>query len=271
MSVAPTATVGGMHLVQFSTGAGSAEVALRVYAEHGAATVLLTADTGVEDEDNWRYAREIVALMPDATWTILKDGRTPMQVGRDARCVPNNRMAVCSRVLKRELIRAHLDANYDPAIDIVYLGYDWTEDNRMEAATKPWLPWQVRCPLMDPPYLTKSQILDMHRDRYGIEPCRLYTAGFSHANCGGGCVRAGQSDWRRLLFWNPDRYAEWEAEEEPTRDLLGKDVAILRHRSGPDEGTALSLRSYREQLTTNSLDFDTEDPSACGCDPWVTA
>ena len=49
------------HLVQFSTGAGSAEVAWRVVAEHGAAdTVLLTADTLAEDEDNWRFAKDVV-------------------------------------------------------------------------------------------------------------------------------------------------------------------------------------------------------------------
>src|SRR5580658_11077551 len=50
------------HLVQFSTGAASAEVAWRVVAEHGSDdVVLLTADTLVEDADNWRFAEEIVA------------------------------------------------------------------------------------------------------------------------------------------------------------------------------------------------------------------
>ena len=48
------------HLVQFSTGVASAEVAWRLVAEHGPAdVVLLTADTRVEDEDNWRFGREV--------------------------------------------------------------------------------------------------------------------------------------------------------------------------------------------------------------------
>src|SRR5690349_7153533 len=116
-----------VHLVQFSTGAGSAEVAWRGVAEHGPeAVVLLTADTLVEDEDNWRFAREVVDQL-GCHWEILADGRTPMQVGRDVRVVPNNRMAVCSRVLKRDLLRSHLEANYDPADSIIYLGFDWTE------------------------------------------------------------------------------------------------------------------------------------------------
>jgi 3'-phosphoadenosine 5'-phosphosulfate sulfotransferase (PAPS reductase)/FAD synthetase len=115
------------HLVQFSTGAGSAEVAWRVIEAHGAeSTILLTADTLAEDEDNWRFAREVVDRL-GCRWDVLADGRTPMQVGRDERVVPNDRMAVCSKILKRELLRKHIDATYDPADTVIYLGFDWTE------------------------------------------------------------------------------------------------------------------------------------------------
>ena len=207
--------------------------------------------------------------MPGVEWVVLKDGRTPMQAGRDARCVPNNRMAVCSRVLKRELIRGYLDEHFDPATSIVYLGYDWSEEDRRAQAAAPWEPWQVECPLMDPPKMDKRQILDSLRNR-GITPPRLYALGFSHANCGGACVRGGQVDWRRLLFWNPARYAEWESEEEATRALLGKDVSILRDRRDErdKEGVAMSLREYRERLTADATLFDPEDAGGCGCDPW---
>ena len=76
------------HLVQFSTGAGSAEVACRVVAEHGAAdTALLTANTLVEDEDNWRFAQEVVERL-GCEWVLLADGRTPMQMGRDVKVCP---------------------------------------------------------------------------------------------------------------------------------------------------------------------------------------
>jgi hypothetical protein len=259
-----------VHLVQFSTGGASAEVALRVWEKAqkaGERVVLVTADTTVEDEDNWRFAREVVALMPGVEWVILCDGRTPMQAGRDARCVPNNRMAVCSRVLKRELIRKYLDQTFDPATSIVYLGYDWSEEDRLEQATAPWEPWTVECPLMEAPKLDKRQILDRLAAR-GITPPRLYATGASHANCGGACVRGGQVEWRRLLFWNRDRYLEWEAEEEETRTMLGKDVAILRHRSGPLDGEAWSLRDFRLAIEGGSL-FDTDDEGGCGCDPWT--
>jgi hypothetical protein len=256
------ASVSDKHLVQFSTGAASAEVAWRVVAEHGAAnTILLTADTRAEDEDNWRFGQEVADRL-GCEWVRIADGRTPMQAGRDERCVPNNRMAVCSRILKRELLDRYRAEHFNPAETIVYLGYDWTEPHRVEAARKHWAPWRVECPLTGPPYLWKGQILDLFRAR-GIEPPRLYGYGFAHANCGGACVRGGQAQWSLLLQVNRGRYLEWEAEEEATRVLLGKDVSILRDRSGGDR--PLTLAGFRERLERQPSLFDAEDWGACGC------
>jgi hypothetical protein len=227
------------HLVQFSTGAASAEVAWRVVEQHGPQdVVLLTADTKAEDDDNWRFAQQVADRL-GCEWVRLADGRTPMQVGRDLRCVPSNRMAVCSRVLKRELLDRYRAEHFDPDDTVVYLGYDWTEMHRVEAAAKHWAPWTVRCPLTEPPHLWKEQILDLFRKR-GIEPPRLYAMAFQHANCGGACVRGGQAQWELLLRVNRPRYLQWEEEEEETRNMLGKDVSILRDRTKPkvvSEGT----------------------------------
>lgn len=299
-------------IVQFSTGAGSAEVAFRAHAT-GDPVVLLTADTMVEDDDNWRFAYQCVEQMPGVQWIILANGRTPMQVGRDHRCVPNNRMAVCSRILKRELLRDFMDANYDPADSIVCMGFDWTEEHRYtasvsrvtcakcrkanakhcdehrlidcdarpvkpdsdrycpepitEAHVHPWAPWAVDAPLMHPPLLEKWDVLGRLRGR-GIEPPRLYAQGFSHANCGGACVRGGQADWELLLRVNRPRYLEWEAEEHETRVMLGKNVSILRDRTNSDRrthGRPLSLAAFRERLDSQPELFDTEEWGACGC------
>jgi hypothetical protein len=254
-----------IHVVQFSTGLGSAEVARRAVDLYGRGNVdLLTADTLVEDEDNWRFADETVDhLGMRDRWTILADGRTPMQAGRDARVVPNNRMAVCSRVLKRDLLRRHIEETYDPAETVILLGFDWTEPNRHTAAVPLWKPFTADSPLMHPPYVHKPMLAQQWRDR-GIEPPRLYAQGFSHANCGGACVRGGQAQWQLLLTVNRPRYLEWEAEEEKTRDLLGKNVAILRDRSDGDL-TPLSLRRFRERIETQPGLFDTDDWGACGC------
>jgi hypothetical protein len=254
----------GRRIVQFSTGVGSAEVARREVETYGAANVvLLTADTRAEDPDNWRFAHEVVDSLGSVQWVILADGRTPMQVGRDHRVVPNNRMAVCSRVLKRELLRDWVDDHCDPARDVIVLGFDWTEGHRLAQAAPHWEPFQVAAPLCEPPYLTKAQLLDRFRS-IGIEPPRLYAAGFSHANCFGACVRGGQAQWERLLRTNAAVYARWEAEEERTRTMLGKDVSILRDRT---RGILrpLTLRVFRERLEAQPSLFDTDDEGACGC------
>jgi hypothetical protein len=224
--------------------------------------VLLTADTLVEDQDNWRFATEVVNRL-GCRWERLAHGRTPMQVGRDHRCVPNNRMAVCSRILKRELLRRHLDAHYDPAGSVVYLGFDWTEPERHEQSIEHWKPWTVRSPLLDPPYLAKPDLLALFRRR-GIEPPRLYAQGFHHANCGGACVRGGQAQWRLLLTVNRERYLEWEAEENATRAELGKDVSILRDRTA-GALRPLPLTEFRKRIETQPALFDSDDWGACGC------
>lgn len=251
------------HLVQYSTGAGSAEVAWRVVERFGAENVvLLSADTLAEDPDNWRFAREVADRL-GCRWTILADGRTPMQVGRDERCVPNNRMAVCSKILKRKLLRQHIEEHYDPATSVVYIGYDWTEEHRIKAAWPQWAPYKVAAPLTEQPLLMKEQMLDLFRAR-GIEPPALYAQGFAHANCGGACVRGGQGSWLKLLEANPSRYLEWEAEERKTRDVLGKDVAILRDRRG-GKTRPMTLEEFRQRNEARSIEVDRNDLGACGC------
>lgn len=255
------------HVVQFSTGAGSAEVAYRVAAEHGNDDLyLLTADTLVEDEDNWRFAREVVddLNLPRENWIVLADGRTPMQVGRDHKCVPNNRMAVCSRVLKRELLRAWIDENCDPQDSIIYLGYDWAEPERYDRAVPLWAPYTIACPLIEPPYVGKPELLATFREVRGIEPPRLYAMGFHHANCGGACVRGGQAQWALLLRTRPFTYHVWEGEEELTRQEIGKDVSILRDRTS-GTSTPLTLKAFRERIETQPALFDADDWGACGC------
>lgn len=116
---------------------------------------------------------------------------------------------------------------------------------------------------MEPPFLWKPDLLELFRKR-GIEPPRLYAQGFAHANCGGACVRGGQAQWELLLRVNRPLYLEWEAEEEKTRQLLGKDVSILRDRTD-NTSTPLPLLGFRERLEDQPALFDTDDWGSCGC------
>jgi hypothetical protein len=99
----------------------------------------------------------------------------------------------------------------------------------------------------------------------GIEVPRLYKLGFSHNNCGGFCVRAGQGHFAKLLETMPERYIEHEIREEALRDLLGKDVSILRRQRKGVKQT-LTLRQLHDELRGGKTDeIDMFDIGGCGC------
>lgn len=246
----------------FSSGAGSWAAARRVAEAHGTGDLFLVfSDVLGEDEDNYRFLREAAAdVGGELVW--LKEGRTIWQVFRDERFLGNTRIASCSKLLKQRPARRWLNAHCDPADTTVYVGIDWTEEHRMAAVRKAHDPFLVEAPMLAPPLLSKADVLAAMRAR-GLEPPRLYALGFQHANCGGGCVRAGQTQFAHLLRVMPERYAEWEREEQGVRDHLEADVSILRDRTG---GTLkpLTLRALRERLQAGEPQ-DAFDWGGCGC------
>jgi hypothetical protein len=272
------------HVVMFSSGAGSWAAARRVADEHGFDDLwLVFSDVSMEDEDNYRFLIEAAAdifnlpttsitecracqrdlrhHLPQLVW--LKDGRHIWQVFKDDAFLGNTRLANCSKFLKQRPARTWLDANCDPATTTVYIGIDWSEQHRMAAVERNYLPFRAAAPLCSPPYVEKADILADLRSR-GIEPPRLYDLGFAHANCGGGCVRAGQGQFAHLLKVLPERYLWWEQNEEDLRQHLDKDVAILRDRRG-GKTVPLTLRAFRERHEAQPEQTDLLDIGGCGC------
>jgi hypothetical protein len=273
----------------FSSGAGSWAAARRIADEHGTDDLtLLFADVLGEDEDNYRFLVEAAAdifdvklpkswrrldgkpkvqrewaaeWIPGLVW--LSEGRTIWDVFKDNRFLGNARLANCSKFLKQQPAREWLDANCDPADTTVYVGIDWTETHRLPAIERSYQPFTAKAPLTEKPYLNRDQVLGMLRRR-GIAPPRLYGMGFAHANCGGGCVRAGQGQFAVLLKQMPERFAEWERNEQELREHLGKDVSILRDRTG---GTVvpLTLTAFRERAESKPEQIDLFDIGGCGC------
>lgn len=251
------------HVVMFSGGVGSWATARRVAERHGTERLtLLFADTLMEDEDTYRFLRAAAANV-GGNFVQLADGRDIWQVFRDVRFLGNSRIDPCSRVLKRELMRKWVDANCDPATTTVYVGIDWTEQHRARRYSQYWEPYQVECPLTEPPLIDKADML-AQAEAEGLPRQRLYDMGFAHANCGGGCVKAGQAQFELLLRTMPDRYAWWERNEEQLRADLGADVAILTDRTG---GTRrpLTLREFRHRLEQQPSLFDADEWGACSC------
>jgi len=259
------------HVVPFSSGLGSWAAAKRVAERHGTDDLwLIFADVkgtnpsphAGEDEDNYRFLKEAAADV-GGTLVWLNEGRDIWQVFHDNRFLGNSRLANCSKFLKQQPCREWLDANCDPGDTIVYLGIDWTETNRMSAIERAYLPFKAQAPLTEPPYLDKADVQAMCVAA-GMEIPRLYKAGFPHANCGGGCVRAGQAQFELLLREHPARYAYWEAHEQELRDYLDADVAILRDRAGGTV-TPLTLHRFRERIESQPAMFDALDFGGCGC------
>ena len=287
-------------VVMLSSGAGSWAAAKRVAERHGTdGLTLLFADTLIEDEDNYRFLIEasadvfgvtglpewllrpdlppiddllarrslLLALaeyamdaIPGLEWIVER--RDPWQVFKDVRFLGNTRVDPCSRILKRELLRKWLDDTHEPDATVVYLGFDWSEIHRMERAAKHWEPWAVEAPMCERPYMSKRDALAWLRSE-GIEPPRLYAAGFQHANCGGFCVKGGQAHFATLLRFDRDRYLYHEQKEEELREYLGSDVAIMRDRTGGDV-KPLTMREFRERQE-QQLGFDEMDFGSCSC------
>ena len=219
------------HVVSFSTGLSSAITVERVIERYGREnTIIVFMDTKIEDDDNYRFMDDCRSRWGEII--VLADGRDPYQVARDAQIIPNNKIAPCTFALKIKLFVRYVESIKDEFV--IHIGYDYSEVHRCEATTRNYgaRGWKVDYPLLWKPieFRPYSQVC---RDDWGIEPPRMYAMGYSHANCGGKCVKQGWGDWLRTLINFPERYAaaeQWECEmrNHPVR----KDYAILKDQSG---------------------------------------
>lgn len=252
------------HIVFYSSGIDSFCAAKRVVEEQGADSVtLLFADTLTEDEDNYRFLFESCrALEMEQRLTVVAEGRDVFQLWHDEKAISNNRMPFCSRKLKREICKRWVSGCYAPNDVVLYFGFGWHEPHRLKSAQQFWLGYQVEAPLLSPPFLDKYGQLNEARN-LGLRPPRLYDLGFAHANCGGGCVRAGQAHWQHLYRVLPHVFERWESEEKLIRQKTGKPIAILtRNQQGVK--TPFPLSELKKQIESNGQ-LDLWDWGGCGC------
>lgn len=256
------------YVVMFSGGIGSWAAARRIVDQHGPEQVVClfsdvrgnTQDEHIgEDEDTYRFIDDAIQNL-GCRYVRVADGRDIWQVFKDRKFLGNSRIASCSQELKQKPAREWLLANTKPEETTIVIGIDWSETHRIPAIVKAYAPYPVEFPMTQKPYLDKSQMIDWAKAQ-GIQPPRLYAMGFSHNNCGGGCVKAGQAQFRRLLDTMPDRFAVWEEKEEELRRFLGKDVSILREQEdNVRRPLPLSILRSREEAQCDLL-----DEGGCGC------
>lgn len=259
------------HVVMFSGGIGSWATAKLVAEEHGTDNLYLvfsdvkgfTDDPHIgEDEDTYRFIDDAAANV-GGTLIKLIDGRDIWQVFKDRKFLGNSRVAHCSFELKQKPARQWLVDNCKPKETIVYVGIDWTETHRLPAIVKNYKPWVAKAPLTEPPYKDKSELIDWAKSE-GLDTPRLYDLGFSHNNCGGGCVRAGQGQFKKLYEIMPDRYKVWEEKEQEVIAHIGKDVSILTEQV-KGEKRPLTLQELRRRIESQPTIIDDDDLGGCGC------
>lgn len=247
----------------FSGGIGSFFTAKRVIESYGRKNIiLLFTDTLIEDEDLYRFMDDASRFF-GVSVTKIADGRTPWEVFKDVRWLGNSRLAQCSHILKQKTAEKWIKAHFKPEECILYLGIDWTEEHRTKAPVKNWAPYQVGFPMCEEPFITKDEMLT-YLEHVNIEIPKLYKLGFSHNNCSGMCVRAGQGHFINLLKQLPERFEQLVNIEKDMQRFLDKDVTILkRTKNGIQEN--LSLEQLKIEYLERPEQLDLFDIGGCGC------
>lgn len=239
-----------MSSVVFYSGGICSHLAAKRWVQAGNSPTLLFSDTGVEDDDLYRFVSD------GAQWlgcelVIVKAEFSFEEMCIKQNALPNDRMPFCSRELKVEPAKKWLSDHAN--IQTIVVGLDWTETHRLPKVAARWGGYSVVAPMMDPPYKMKAQMID-EVESDGLPIPRLYTLGFPHNNCGGGCVRNGHKSWKMLHETLPERFGEWVKREQ----LLGGVHTFSRSRKG---GTSRPIAL--EEIVRGEV--DEHDFGGCGC------
>jgi hypothetical protein len=256
------------HLINISGGAASAVAAFRVVERYGTGGVVARfADVGSEDADVYRFLDdveraigiEIVRLHQGVdTWQLFE--QRGMWFALRGGCV-------ASYHLKRLPLKAHAESVGNPSTTTIYVGFDITEQDRIERLRKAGAPWQFDFPLTWPTPMLHCDLIDFLRRR-GIRPPSSYERGFSHANCGGACVLAGIGQWQLLLRDNPTLYEKAERHEQLMLNLMRQagrqETTILREQVNGEQ-RSLTLERLREETLSGKRRDLREGMRSCSC------
>ena len=262
-------------IVSYSGGLTSFEAGRRAMSMGYDSVEWWFCDTLSEDPDLYRFNRDVerllgVKIRRIVSPTLAAAASNPDPVPGaalwdlfDAQgMIANTRADLCSRIAKRELFRATLNAECDPSETVVIIGMDEINDcDRIKSCTRAFLPWQTAYPLIDP-VIFKDEIAEWLSER-GVRQPALYDAGAPHNNCGGFCVKAGLGQFAWLLATYPERYAYHERREREFRERTGKDVAILRDRRG-GETRPQTLEAFRGRIEAGEA-FPMKGGDSCSC------
>lgn len=257
-----------VHVVSFSTGLSSALMTERVIQRYGKKAVkIVFMDTLQEDSDNYRFAGELKKRWKGVEFITITEGRNPYEVFSQENIIPNSLIAPCTFRLKIQPFTKWLKEQLKHGEVTVHIGYSVEELHRCEATKKNYekLGAQVDFPLLWQP-IDYRPFSEVCRNDLKIEPPIMYQQGYSHANCGGLCVKQGQGDWIRTLVTRPEAYAMAESWETQMREReTNRGYAILKEvKNGTT--SPLTLRELRERYQSkNAGQFDFTEVNCIHC------
>lgn len=216
--------------------------------------VLYFNDTGWEHPDLHRFLNDLSVFL-DHPIVHDNDGRDVEMVAYDQHAIPNNRLPFCSHTLKAQRLQRYCQDG-----DVLLFGIGANERHRAKRIKEVYeivsvnraITVSLRFPLIEF-YIDDIAIAQFYK-KHAIETPELYKLGFSHNNCGGGCVRSSKKQWLHLLQVQPETYAERERFEREIAEHFGKRMTILKD---------MSLERLR-------LQYQAKQPIELGQEPDVT-
>lgn len=243
------------YVVLFSTGLSSAMTLDKAINRYGIKNVIaLFTDTQWEDEDNYRFMCDIVKRYPKLRFEFRADGRTPKQVFFSTRFLGNSRLGNCSVNLKVKQTHKFLEElKADGITPIILFGIGKHEEHRAFDLRNKYPNYKCLFPMVSEP-MTNESMTKVIEGEWDIKVPRMYALNFSHANCGGRCVRGGHRHWAHLYQVWPERYREVEAIEEEFRAEINPNVTILT-RTIKGHKLPMSLKEFRKEMEWNLFQY----------------
>jgi hypothetical protein len=245
------------HIIFFSGGKASFAVAdyvKRMNPEDN--IVLYFTDVMWENEDLYRFIKEASDKLQLPLLTHSK-GLNPLQLMFEKKLVYNSRIGDCSKILKMQVSSRFLKKGKRPKVEYwrnkqflvsdhfvedatLYFGIGFDEMHRQDAIVENWKPFTVNMPLIDH-YINVDEVLAS----YGIRQPILYDLGFSHNNCNGRCVKAGQGHYKNLKMKMPEVFKQIMEQEHHLKIC----VSAYRYiKSIESDGRDGFTEEYRSKL-----------------------
>ena len=234
-------------IIMFSGGKGSFAVAHYVKQKYPNDNIVLYfTDTKWEDADLYRFINEASSKL-ELPMLVHSRGLDPMQHMFEERLVFNNRLGRCSIDLKAKVSQEYIDNGIVPEEEywvnkqylkdenirdnpVIYFGIDFSEAHRKEPIVRNWQPHKVEMPLID-----NMIDVDGLLEQYSIKQPRLYDLGFTHNNCAGRCVKAGQGHFKNLYDKMPDVFLDTAEREREISTFVDLWLSVKRDDDLDDE------------------------------------